>query len=328
MFCIEPISGKTRPFVDAQVAQSWGGPLTVSRGTLHDTRTHLGYVAVADGEVVGYALYRAEADACELTVLESLREAQGIGGALIGAVLEAARAAGCGRVWLITTNDNTHAIRFYQRFGFSLRAVHIGTMQEARKLKPQIPLLGEDDIEIAHEFEFEFSLAEREPAPVRFTIGDVSEALSIMQEAAQWCVDTGRPMWELDELVPERFKSADGEFVVMWQGEESVAAAILSFEDQFFWPDVPAGTSGFIHKLAVRRKYAGKGTATALIHHMAQRCKDKGIPALRLDCDPRRMGLCRLYEACGFKRVALRCFNTQRYGDLCVAYYEWIFKGL
>ena len=95
---------------------------------------------------------------CEITVLESVYEGRGIGGALINEVIRVAREASCHRVWLVTTNDNTHAIRFYQRFGFALREVLINAMDEARNLKPQIPATGNDDIPIAHEFEFEYLL--------------------------------------------------------------------------------------------------------------------------------------------------------------------------
>ena len=102
--------------------------------------------------------YRIEGDECEIVTLNSLQERRGIGTALINAVIDVAKANSCRRLWLITTNDNTRAIRFYQRFGFSLRAVHINAMDEARKLKPSIPLVGNDDIPIQHEFEFEIML--------------------------------------------------------------------------------------------------------------------------------------------------------------------------
>ena len=158
MFFIESLSEETRFLINSQVAASWGAPLIVSRGVLHDTRTQPGFIAVADGAFAGYALYNLEGIDCELTVLESLRNGLGIGGELVKEVLRVAKASGCRRVWLCTTNDNTHAIRFYQRFGFELRAVHINSMDEARLLKPQIPLTGDDDIPIKHEFEFELQL--------------------------------------------------------------------------------------------------------------------------------------------------------------------------
>ena len=158
MFDIRPITNEFRTFVDAHIAENWAGPFIATCGKLHDTRTHDGFVAVSDDEVVGYILYNIAENNCEITVLESLRQKQGIGSTLLEAVRQNARKAGCKRIWLITTNDNTPAIRYYQRYGFNLRAVHINAVASARELKPQIPLVGLDNIPIVHEFEFEMGL--------------------------------------------------------------------------------------------------------------------------------------------------------------------------
>jgi ribosomal protein S18 acetylase RimI-like enzyme len=157
MYEIKPLTDTHRAFVDEKILDSWAGPFIVTYGNImHDTRLQAGFVACdKDNSVLGYALYHIEDASCEITVLESLHERQGIGGALISAVIEAAKIKDCTRVWLVTTNDNTAAIRFYQRFGLSLCAVHIDVIEKARKLKPQIPLLGFDEIPIKHEIEFE-----------------------------------------------------------------------------------------------------------------------------------------------------------------------------
>jgi len=154
-YIIEPITKDHRDFVNTQIAESWGGPFVVSRGDLHDTRSQPGFIARENGENIGYILYDFADNDCEITVVESLRQNRGVGRALIEAVVVQAKKANCRRVWLVTTNDNTLAIRFYQRIGFVLRAVHFDAIKQARKIKPQIPLLGNDDIPIAHEFEFE-----------------------------------------------------------------------------------------------------------------------------------------------------------------------------
>ena len=85
-------------------------------------------------------------------------ENRGIGSALIRSVMDIAGKSGCSRVWLITTNDNIHAIRYYQRFGFALKGVYIDALDESRKLKPSIPQLGNENIPIQHEFEFSYTL--------------------------------------------------------------------------------------------------------------------------------------------------------------------------
>jgi RimJ/RimL family protein N-acetyltransferase len=73
-------------------------------------------------------------------------------------VKEVARQHGCQRVWLITTNDNLNALRFYQKRGFELVAVHRRAIDEARKIKPEIPLIGEYGIPIRDEIELEIAL--------------------------------------------------------------------------------------------------------------------------------------------------------------------------
>jgi len=100
-------------------------------------------------------LYHFTDGNCEITTLESLRQNQGIGHALVSVVAKAAKNASCSRLWLITTNDNTHATRFYQHIGFTLCAIHFNAIEKSRKLKPQIPLTGFDDILMLHEIEFE-----------------------------------------------------------------------------------------------------------------------------------------------------------------------------
>jgi ribosomal protein S18 acetylase RimI-like enzyme len=61
-----------------------------------------------------------------------------------------------GRIWLVTTNDNVDALRFYQRRGFRLRALRPGAVDEARRLlKPRIPATGIYGIELRDELELE-----------------------------------------------------------------------------------------------------------------------------------------------------------------------------
>jgi len=96
---------------------------------------------------------------CELVTLDALRQQNGVGSALLAAVAKQAAARGCQRVWLITTNDNINAIRFYQRRGMRLIAVHPGAVDAARRIKPSIPVIGEHGIPIHDELEFELRLA-------------------------------------------------------------------------------------------------------------------------------------------------------------------------
>jgi DNA-3-methyladenine glycosylase I len=117
-----------------------------------------GFVAEQSGQRVGLVTYQVSGDASEIVTLDSSRPGIGVGTALIEAVKEAARAAGCRRLWLVTTNDNLEALRFYQQRGFVLVAVHRNAVEAARRLKPEIPRVGAHGIPLRDEIELELLL--------------------------------------------------------------------------------------------------------------------------------------------------------------------------
>ena len=67
-----------------------------------------------------------------------------------------ARRQGYSRLWVITTNDNIDALRFYQRRGFCLVRVYRGAVDRSRaSLKPEIPAVGAYGIPLRDEIELE-----------------------------------------------------------------------------------------------------------------------------------------------------------------------------
>lgn len=159
-----------------------------------------------------------------------------------------------------------------------------------------------------------------------FTKGDVDESISVMKEAAQWLINTGNPLWSFDELNRENLLNPPDEFLVMYdERHDSIATLLLSFEDSFFWPDISANTSGFIHKVAIRRQFAGKKLTKLLIDFATDICREKGISCIRLDCDANRKELCVFYASIGFSLVGQRQFQTSKYGTLNVAFFEKYF---
>jgi DNA-3-methyladenine glycosylase I len=93
-----------------------------------------------------------------LVTLDALQEGRGVGSALLTAVVEQAGREGCRRLWLVTTNDNLAALRFYQRRGLRIVVVRRCAVDEARRVKPSIPLTGHDGIPIHDEVELELPL--------------------------------------------------------------------------------------------------------------------------------------------------------------------------
>ena len=75
----------------------------------------------------------------------------GIGSALLSTLLNVLRSRGASKLVVFTTNDNVNALRFYQRRGFRLTALRPNAMEEARKLKPSVPIEGRHRIKLYDE---------------------------------------------------------------------------------------------------------------------------------------------------------------------------------
>lgn len=152
---IRIIDPADRELVIRTATERWGSPVVVTRGRAHDVTALPGYIAEMDGEAAGLVTYNVGEGGCEIVSLDSFVENRGVGSRLLERVFEDAESAGCRRVWLMTTNDNTGAIRWYQKRGFSIAAIHLGAVKRSRELKPEIPEYGMDGIPILHEIEFE-----------------------------------------------------------------------------------------------------------------------------------------------------------------------------
>ena len=148
-----PLDADDRAWLAALWREAWGGETMVAGGRTHRL-DRLAALLARDGEErVGAATYAVEGDDCELVSLNAAAAGRGVGTALLAAVEAAARAAGCRRVRLITTNDNLDALGFYQRRGYRLVAFRPGAVDEVRRLKPAIPAVGDHGIPLHDELE-------------------------------------------------------------------------------------------------------------------------------------------------------------------------------
>jgi ribosomal protein S18 acetylase RimI-like enzyme len=135
--------------------EHWGGDEMITRGNIYRPEQLDGFVVENENEWIGLVTFFIKDDECEVTSLDSLREGKGIGTQLIDKAVEEARARKCNRLFLITTNDNLHALGFYQKRGFEIVTVYRGAVNESRKRKPSIPLVGNDGIPLRDEIELE-----------------------------------------------------------------------------------------------------------------------------------------------------------------------------
>jgi ribosomal protein S18 acetylase RimI-like enzyme len=155
---IRPLAEGDREWVERLIVERWGDAVVAGRGGLWRPAELPGFGAFDGSECVGLVTYELDGRACEIVTIDALREGSGIGTALLTAVLEAARAGGCERVRLLTTNNNVRALAFYQKRGFRLVALRPNAIAEERKLKPSIPELDAQGLPIRDELDLELSL--------------------------------------------------------------------------------------------------------------------------------------------------------------------------
>jgi len=145
------------------IAEHWGAEEMVAHGEVTKPAKLPGFACMLHNDVIGLVTYKITDAECEIISLDSLRPQNGIGTALIEAVKQAAGEMKCTKLWLVTTNDNLLALGFYQRRGFKITAIHPNAVDEARKLKPSIPLIGLEGIPLTDEIVLEMNLADVGP---------------------------------------------------------------------------------------------------------------------------------------------------------------------
>jgi GNAT superfamily N-acetyltransferase len=125
----------------------------------------------------------------------------------------------------------------------------------------------------------------------------------VLLEAAAWLRQRGMPMWRDNEIVPEVMAAdiADGLFFIGKCDGDAAGVIKFQLEDKKFWPDVPDEESAFVHRLAVRRHFAGGEVSNQLLLWAAERAGQLKRRFLRLDCEATRPKLRAIYERFGFR---------------------------
>jgi len=133
---IRDVCDDDRGWLRELIEAKWGLPV-VSVSGAYDPSTYPAVVAYHDGRTVGALTYRLGDGECEVLTLNSLEEGCGVGSALLEKARGIASQRGL-RLWLITTNENLAAIRFYQRRGMDLWALHRDFVDVVARHKPLV----------------------------------------------------------------------------------------------------------------------------------------------------------------------------------------------
>ena len=152
------------------------------------------------------------------------------------------------------------------------------------------------------------------------TLDDLSTVSEILAEAAAWLDRENMPLWQQEHIslsVIERDIKLGLFYIALCEG---IAAGVVKFqtEDLEYWPDIIQSDSIFLHRLAVRRSFAGGSVSTQIFQWAIAYSRELGKHFLRLDCVADRPRLRSVYENFGFKH-----HSDRQVGAYFVARYEY-----
>lgn len=132
---------------------------------------------------------------------------------------------------------------------------------------------------------------------------DTASISAVLNEAAAWLEECNMQLWREAELSTDRVASdVENQLFFLAEVNGEIAGVVMfQLEDQIFWPDSAFGEAAYIHRLAIRRTYAGRGLSEQILRWAAQRTQVLGRRYLRLDCFADRLRLRAIYERFGFR---------------------------
>jgi GNAT superfamily N-acetyltransferase len=153
---IRPATPADNKWLDELMNRDWGGLPLVIRGKKYYPSTLDGIIAENESGIAGFLYYEVRDKDCEIIVFEVFDKFKGTGTIVLNKLKEVAKDKNHQRIYLMTTNDNLDALRFYQKRGFHICGVHIDSVKNSRKIKPTIGMIGDHDIPVRDEIDLEF----------------------------------------------------------------------------------------------------------------------------------------------------------------------------
>ncbi len=158
MAIFHEITPDNRRTVNEFLKEHWYATTMVLRGDILDMTKAEGFFLEAEGAILALLTYRFDGTIFEILSLDSLRENEGTGTQMVDEAVRRAKTLGAKKLVVLTSNDNMRAMAFYQKRGFDLARLYRNGLDAARRLKPDIPTVGRDNIPLRHELEFEMLL--------------------------------------------------------------------------------------------------------------------------------------------------------------------------
>lgn len=155
---LRKVEKKDESLIIKLMDEHWGGePLVVNCKKYYPSMMH-GILAFDGQDCQGLLTYNKTDQVYEIIVLHALYQFRGIGTLLLNKFIKLVKSEGGNKIVVMTTNDNIDALRFYQRRGFTLSALRLNVLSQARKIKATIPEVGDYGILLKDEILLELSV--------------------------------------------------------------------------------------------------------------------------------------------------------------------------
>jgi GNAT superfamily N-acetyltransferase len=137
---------------------------------------------------------------------------------------------------------------------------------------------------------------------------EVSLVADVLSSAAASLAGKGNALWAAAEVneaaVIDHLRA--GMYYAAFDDEGPVGVFRFQLEDRLFWPELPDGSSAFVHKIAVYPHKQGRDIAQALLRYACELTRQHGRQFLRLDCMGGRPKLRAVYEQFGFRHHSVK----------------------
>ena len=153
---VRPKTESDADYIAAELHKHWHSLSIWSLGNIFDASKLPALIAWNGNDRAGHLTYVLHPGKSQMEVitLSSNAVSRGVGTLLLQSAVNLAQSMGCLRIFLTTTNDNLNAIGFYQKRGWTLAKYHSESISHARLIKPEIPLIGENNIPLWDELEY------------------------------------------------------------------------------------------------------------------------------------------------------------------------------
>jgi len=137
----------------------------------------------------------------------------------------------------------------------------------------------------------------------RATTEDALKLQELLQEAARWIQSAyGLRQWREENFTQALVDAFIGEHEVFVaeRGRELVGCYSVHWTYEKIWGERYHEDAGYVHRLAVSRRYKGAGIGRQLLESAESYIRSQGKRWLRLDCMADNAGLNRYYQSQGF----------------------------